>query len=64
MRFSVLRLQKQLKQDYWFIKRKTKQILVSKSFESANKMISGIEIMHMIHKGQTEVIGDVFLKYN
>jgi IS6 family transposase len=30
-----------------------------KSFETAKRTISGIEIMHMIHKGQVEEIRDV-----
>ena len=31
-----------------------------KNFETAKRTISGIEIMHMIHKGQVEEIRDVF----
>lgn len=30
-----------------------------KSFETAKRTISGIEIMHMIHKGRMEVVQDV-----
>jgi IS6 family transposase len=30
-----------------------------KSFETAKRTISGIEIMHMVHKGQIEEIQDV-----
>ncbi len=46
-------------QDHRFIKRKTNQMLGFKSFETANRTISGMEIMHMIQKGQIEEIRDV-----
>ena len=48
-----------VEQDHRFIKKKTNQMLGFKSYESAKNTISGIEIMHMIHKGQVEVIQDV-----
>jgi transposase-like protein len=48
-----------VEQDHRFIKKKTKQMLGFKSFEAAKRTISGIEIMHMIHKGQIEEIRDV-----
>lgn len=45
-----------VEQDHRFIKRKTNQMLGFKSLETARSTLSGIEIMHMIHKGQIEVI--------
>ena len=45
-----------VEQDHRFIKKKTNQMLGFKSFETAKRTISGIEIMHMIHKGQVEEI--------
>ena len=48
-----------VEQDHRFIKRKTNQMLGFKSYESTKRTISGIEIMHMIHKGQVEEIQDV-----
>ena len=48
-----------VEQDHRFIKRKTKRMLGFKSYETAKRTISGIEIMHMIHKGQVEEIRSV-----
>jgi IS6 family transposase len=48
-----------IEQDHRFIKKKTRQMLGFKSFQTAKSTISGIEIMHMIHKGQIEGIQDV-----
>ena len=48
-----------VEQDHRFIKRKTNQMLGFKSYDSAKNTISGIEIMHMTHKGQVEEIQDV-----
>ncbi len=45
-----------IEQDHRFIKRKVKPMLGFGSFESAEKTIAGIEIMHMIRKGQIEEI--------
>lgn len=45
-----------VEQDHRFIKRKTRRMLGFKSYETAKRTISGIEIMHMIHKGQVERI--------
>jgi transposase-like protein len=45
-----------IEQDHRFIKRKTKPMLGFYSFETAEKTICGIEIMHMIRKGQVEEI--------
>jgi len=45
-----------VEQNHRFIKRKTNQMLGFKSYESAKSTLSGIEIMHMIYKGQFEEI--------
>ncbi len=45
-----------IEQDHRFIKKKTKAMLGFKSIETATRTISGIEIMHMVHKGQVEAI--------
>jgi transposase, IS6 family len=49
-----------VEQDHRFIKKKTNQMLGFKSFVTAKSTISGIEIMHMIHKRQVEEIQCVF----
>jgi len=49
-----------IEQDHRFIKRKIKPMLGFDSFETATKTICGIEIMHMIRKGQVEEIQCVF----
>ena len=41
-----------VEQDHRFIKRKVKPMIGFKSFKSACSTISGIEIMHMLHKNQ------------
>ena len=43
-----------VEQDHWAIKRLTRPMLGFKSFWSARIIIAGIEIMHMIHKGQMD----------
>ena len=48
-----------VEQDHRFIKKKTNPMLGFKSCETAKNTICGIEIMHMIHKGQVEEIQDV-----
>ena len=45
-----------VEQDHRFIKKKTKAILGFKCIGTARKTISGIEIIHMVHKGQVEAI--------
>ena len=45
-----------IEQDHQFIKRKVKPMLGFDSFETAEKTICGIEVMHMIRKGQVEEI--------
>jgi transposase, IS6 family len=48
-----------IEQDHRFIKRKVKPMLGFKSLKTAKETICGIEIMHMIRKGQVEEIHDV-----
>ena len=43
-----------IEQDHRFIKRKVRPMLGFGSLESAEKTIAGIEVMHMIRKGQVE----------
>jgi IS6 family transposase len=55
---TILRQQKYLnniiEQDHRFIKKIIKPMLGFKSFKTAEKTIAGIEVMHMIRKGQVE----------
>ncbi len=57
---TLLRQQKYLnniiEQDHRFIKKIIKPMLGFKSFKTAEKTIAGIEVMHMIRKGQVECI--------
>lgn len=48
-----------IEQDHRFIKRKISPMLGFRSYETAEKTICGIEIMHMIRKGQVEEIQSV-----
>jgi transposase-like protein len=41
-----------IEQDHRFIKKRVRSMLGLKSFHSAKSVISGIEAMHMIKKGQ------------
>ena len=45
-----------IEQDHRFIKKKIDPMLGFKTLDSAERTIAGIEIMHMIHKGQIEEI--------
>ena len=45
-----------VEQEHRFIKKKTRQMLGFMSYRTAKRTISGIEILHMIHKGQVEGI--------
>ena len=45
-----------IEQDHRFIKRKVKPMLGFRSLSSAKNTICGIEVMHMIKKGQIEKI--------
>jgi IS6 family transposase len=40
-----------IEQDHWFVKRKVKPMFGFDSFETAKKIICGIEVIHMIKKG-------------
>ncbi|MGE7094518.1 DDE-type integrase/transposase/recombinase [Lysinibacillus sp. NPDC048646] len=55
---TLLRQQKYLnniiEQDHRFIKKIIKPMLRFKSFDTVEKTIAGIEVMHMIRKGQVE----------
>ena len=42
-----------IEQDYRFIKKRIRNMLGLKPLQTATKMITGIEVMHMIKKGQT-----------
>jgi transposase, IS6 family len=42
-----------VEQDHRFIKKRIRAMLGLKSFRTAKRIISGIEAMHMIKKGQT-----------
>ncbi len=42
-----------VKQDHRFIKKKTRSLLGFKAFYSARKILAGVEILHMIFKGQS-----------
>jgi IS6 family transposase len=57
---TLLRQQKYLnniiEQDHRFIKKIIKPMLGFKSFSTAEKTIAGIEVMHIIKKGQVECI--------
>ena len=46
-----------VEQDHRFVKRITKPMLNFKSFRAARNVLVGIELMHMIHKGQLMLQG-------
>ena len=46
-----------VEQDHRAVKRMTKPMLGFKSFQSAKNILAGIELMHMIRKGQMMVEG-------
>ena len=49
-------LNNSIEQDHRFIKNKINPMLGFKSFDTAKRALCGIEVMHMIHKGQIEGI--------
>ena len=54
-----------IEQDHRFVKRVTKPMLGFKSFRTASAVLAGIELMHMIRKGQMnteKVMGLSFAK--
>jgi transposase-like protein len=46
-----------VEQDHRAIKRVTRPMLGFKSFQSAQSVLAGIELMHMIRKGQFNMVG-------
>ena len=46
-----------IEQDHRAIKRITKPMLGFKSFHAAKNVLAGIELMHMIRKGQLNIAG-------
>ncbi len=46
-----------VEQDHRSVKRITKRMMGFKSFRAAGAVLAGIELMHMIHKGQMSVTG-------
>ncbi len=46
-----------VEQDHRFVKRITKPMLNFKSFRAARNVLAGIELMHMIRKGQLPLKG-------
>ena len=48
-----------VEQDHRAVKRITKPMLGFKSFRAASKVLAGIELMHMIRKGQMKVVEGV-----
>ncbi len=41
-----------VEQDHRFIKKRVRSMLGFKSFQTAKKILTGIEVMHMMKKGQ------------
>ena len=52
-----------VKQDHRFVKRITKPMLNFKSFRAAKNVLAGIELMHMIRKGQLLLEGCIELSF-
>lgn len=52
-----------VEQDHWAIKRVTKPMLNFKSCESAESILAGIELMHMIRKSQLLREGGIELSF-
>jgi putative transposase len=52
-----------IEQDHRAIKRMTKPMLNFKSFRSARNVLAGIELMHMIRKGQFKSAGHSKLSF-
>ena len=48
-------LNNMIEQDHWAVKRITSPMLGFKSFRSAQRLIAGIETMHMVKKGQGQL---------
>ena len=52
LKFATEPLNNIVKQDHCFIKRRTRPMLGFKNFASAAATLDGIEVTHMIRKGQ------------
>ena len=52
-----------VEQDHRAIKRVTKPMLNFKSFRSAGCVLAGIELMHMIHRGQFAIDGTAAMSF-
>ena len=52
-----------VEQDHRAIKRVTKPMLNFKSFRAAKNVLAGIELMHMIRKGQLLLEGGIKLSF-
>ena len=52
-----------VEQDHRAIKRVTRPMLGFKSFRSARNILAGIELMHMIRKGQCAIEGAITLSF-
>ena len=50
-------LNNRIEQDHWAVKRLTRPMLGFKSFWAAQSTLAGIEVMHMIRKGQLQSEG-------
>ncbi|PFE08200.1 IS6 family transposase, partial [Bacillus cereus] len=57
-------LNNMIEQDYRFIKKRIRNMLGLKSWQTAKKMIAGIEVMHMIKKGQLKLKEQSFKNQN
>ena len=53
-----------VEQDHRAIKRVTRPMLNFKSFRSAKSVLTGIELMHMIRKGQLLLEGGIELSFS
>ena len=51
------------RQDHRFVKRITKSMLNFKPFRAARNVLTGIELMHMIRKGQLLLEGGIELSF-
>lgn len=50
--YYLYRANNRIEQDHHFIKKRVRAMLSLKIFYTAKIMLAGIELMHMIHKGQ------------
>jgi putative transposase len=52
-----------VEQDHRAVKSKTRPMLGFKSFHAATNVLAGIELMHMVRKGQMAMAGCVGLSF-